>query len=84
MLSFLATSSLMASVACAVFGCAAGGLDALRWAVAPEAIDEARADMNQYNGTANMAIFSLSIKSPIGIASLVVGGPYHYPAILRA
>lgn len=60
-------------VSCGVFGLSAGGLNALRWAAAPAAIDQAEARHGFRDDAIIMAMFSLAIKSAIGFASLFMG-----------
>lgn len=70
---FGTSSNLMMIGACALFGCCAGGLNTLRWALAPSVIDQAEDQIGRRNEAAIMALFSLSIKTAIGLASVLVG-----------
>jgi glycoside/pentoside/hexuronide:cation symporter, GPH family len=68
-----APSPTIAIIGCCVFGFCVGGLNTLRWALAPVAIERAEAEMGHKSEASIMALFTLSIKSAIGLASLVVG-----------
>lgn len=72
-LFFSASSQFMMLAGCAAFGSCAGGLNTLRWALASGVIDEASGNSGQRDEAMIMALFSLSIKSAIGLASLAVG-----------
>ncbi|OYW89385.1 MAG: hypothetical protein B7Z22_00440 [Hyphomonas sp. 32-62-5] len=71
---FAAPSAALSIAVCSFFGFCAGGLNTLRWAIAPAAIEMAKLENGQQNEAAIIAIFTLSIKAAIGFASLVVGG----------
>lgn len=73
-ISFLSVGhNIMLIGACGVFGFCAGGLNSLRWAIAPQVIDSVeRTTLRRYEAGA-MALFSLSVKTAIGAASLVLG-----------
>ena len=60
-------------VACGFFGLCAGGLNTLRWAMAASVVDEAAPQLGRRSEAAIMALFSLSVKTAIGVASLAVG-----------
>lgn len=70
---FIAPSAVLLIAGCSAFGFCAGGLNTLRWALAPAAIEQASLDRGQPNEAAIMALFTLSIKVAVGFASLVVG-----------
>lgn len=60
-------------ISCGLFGFASGGVNALRWVIAPAVIDLAEVGLgHRYDATA-MALFSLSIKSAIGFAAVGLG-----------
>ena len=65
--------SLLLILSCGVFGFCAGGLNALRWAIAPAVIDLAEKSLRRRNEAASMALFSLSVKTAIGVASMGLG-----------
>ncbi|KCZ52080.1 MFS transporter [Hyphomonas pacifica] len=66
-------SSEVLIFSCCVFGVSAGGLNSLRWALAPTAIDQAEEILGYRDEAATMALLSLSIKSAIGLASVFLG-----------
>lgn len=54
-------------------GFGAGGLNTLRWALAPAVIDIVGEKSGSRPEATSMAVFSLAIKTAIGVSSLVIG-----------
>lgn len=68
-----AESPLALAILAAATGFFAGGLNSLRWALAPEAVSAIQRASQQQPEALIMAFFSVSIKCAAGIASLVMG-----------
>lgn len=60
-------------LSCSAFGFCAGGMNSLRWVIAPAVVDITEISLSKRYEATTMALFSLSIKSGIGVASLVLG-----------
>lgn len=72
-LFFCAGNTTLLIGACGVFGFSAGGLNALRWAIAPHVIDSVEQSTFRRYEAGAMALLSLSVKIAIGTASLLLG-----------
>lgn len=60
-------------VSCGLFGFASGGVNTLRWVIAPAVIDLAEVGLGHRFDATAMALFSLSIKSAVGFAAVGLG-----------
>lgn len=58
---------------CGAFGFCAGGLNTLRWALAAAVIDSVESSLNNRHEGLAMALFSLSIKSAVGVSAMLIG-----------